>query len=161
MTHVLLTYHHPWSPSKSDRLQTLLTTSGSSSSSPSNPTTRSIFLPSTRPKAPFKQLSQHPATKSADGRPLLIGAVEIYDSPDGLLKQNQQLQESVKSEALYAREVEESAWRVAGGFVSRSSEAGKRRKGGGEGTKKATVMLARFECKEGEEARRKVVAGLA
>lgn len=160
MSYALVSFLHPWSESKGERLQTLLASARSYYLSPESLcSTWTFFTPSSRPKAPFQQLSsQSPATTTTGGTPLLIGGVEIYESRQGLERQMDKpwfrdFQEATKMESLYGRAEELVAWQVVGGFVAREA-----REVDGKGV---VVMLARFECKDGGKAKDQVVAALS
>lgn len=152
----LLSFIHPWSPSKSDRIQTLLHASLPYYTSPASLCTTFVHAtPSTRPKAPGHQLSQHtPASKS-----LLLAGIEIYADPKALDQQlgtswMKDYEKAVVDESLYSLPEEMQVWRPVGGFVSREG-----REVDAEGGR--TVMLARFECKDAEGARERVVEVLS
>ena len=155
MSYALVSFLHPWSESKSERLQTLLSSARDYYLSPESLcSTWTFFTPSTRPKAPAQQLSVVPATSSASRKPLLIGGVEIYESREGLEGQLDKpwfkaFQDATKQESLYSQDEEMGAWTPVGGFVSRQArelhQAG------------TVVMLARFECKDSGKAKQAAV----
>lgn len=159
MSYALILFMHPWSESKSERLQSLLPSARDYLLSPeSQCSTWTFFTPSTRPKAPFQQLTAAPISKSGAGKPLLIGGVEIYESRAALDKQLDKpwfkaFQDATKQESLYSRDEEIAAWTPVGGFVSRQ-----KREMHQEGT---VVMLARFECKDAGKAKQAVVDALS
>lgn len=159
MSYALISFLHPWSESKSERLQALLAPARDYYLSPESLcSTWTFSTPSTRPKAPFQQLSAVPATTSSAGKPLLIGGVEIYESREGLDRQLEKpwfkaFQDATKQESLYSRDEEIGAWTPVGGFVSRQARELHK-----EGT---VVMLARFECKDSGKAKQAVVDALS
>lgn len=159
MSYALISFLHPWSESKSERLQALLPSARDYYlSSESQCSTWTFFTPSTRPKAPFHQLSAAPASKSSAGRPLLIGGVEIYESRQALERQLDKpwfkaFQDATKQESLYSLDEEIGAWTPVGGFVARQAR---------EMHQKGTVvMLARFECRDSGKAKQAVVDALS
>ncbi|ETN40457.1 uncharacterized protein HMPREF1541_04734 [Cyphellophora europaea CBS 101466] len=159
MSYALISFIHPWSESKADRLQQLLPAARDYYLSPESLcSTWTYFTPSTRAKAPFQQLSAAPASTSGSGRPLLIGNIEIYDGKEGADRQLKKdwfkaFHKAVEQESLYAREPEIGVWTPVGGFVAREARQVHR-----EGT---VVMLARFECKDGGKSKAAVVDALS
>lgn len=168
-TTVSITFIHPWSESKGERvslassfnptippkprtdplqpnqIKTLLTPNSSITNGASL-----LLTPSTRPKAPSQPLTTtapKPASSSSK-TPLLLASLTIPASP--LLST---ASKAAKEESLLGPAgVEETKWDVKGGYVVRS----------GEGAKKAgTVMLARFLCKDEGGAKGKVVERLS
>lgn len=155
MSYALVSFLHPWSESKAERLQALLPPARDYYLSPESLcSTWTFFTPSSRPKAPFQQLSAVPAAKSGTGKPLLIGGVEIYESKEGLERQLDKpwfkaFQDATKQESLYSQDEEVGAWTPVGGYVSRQAR---------ELHQKGTVvMLARFECKGSGKAKQAAV----
>jgi hypothetical protein len=144
MVTALLTFTHPSSASESTSIQQSLPKDLSYYLSPESQCTSHIqFRPSTRPKAPFQQLSATSAASSASG-PLLLGAFSTFASDAGLGAAQQKHQGGDLKE-------ERSVWHVKGGFVARRP----REKGHGN-----VVMLARFECKDAGKAKDAVVRAL-